>query len=333
MWFQRRLLHLFLTTTFILTASAPSLGALETKPPEDRPPSRTSHRNSNGNSQRISQHSVGSRPLTLISQYYTLDDSNVQGDQISLLGFTKHMGPMPNPTERYNRRLQFGSWQKDPTDSTCLNARGKVLSRDSKVPVVLRNSHYNCAVSEGLWQDPYSGQTFKQAADVDIDHVVPLKNAYESGAWEWSAEKRCNYFNFQKTTYHLLAVSAFENTSKGDDSPATYMPPNRAFQCEYLKDWLAIKMAWQLRLSNDETEAIQRYTDQNGCRTADMVMKKTELDRIRQAIHEGTEMCRNAVTPAAELTPRAEDEAANNAENEIPPVLLPPEAVPDNGGL
>lgn len=209
----------------------------------------------------------------------------------SLLDWDRHPGAAEAPHERYNRRRQFGTWKIDPHDGSCLDVRGQVLQRDSETRVATRESRNRCVVVSGRWVDPYSGQTYTSASEIDIDHMVPLKNAYDNGGWRWSAEKRCHYFNFVESKGHLLSVSQRENSAKGDSSPADYLPPLRSAQCGYLKNWLSIKLTWGLTLPAHEADAIREHIQQLGCDQNDFVIPKTDLEQVRRQLDHIPSMC------------------------------------------
>ena len=99
----------------------------------------------------------------------------------------------PGPTKKgkldlpYDRLL-YGSWVDE--DGDCQNTRAEVLIRDNDFGVVEFKTLKQCHVVSGTWFDPYTGEVFQEASQLDIDHVVPLKNAHQSGAWAWSPEKK-----------------------------------------------------------------------------------------------------------------------------------------------
>ena len=142
-------------------------------------------------------------------------------------------------------------------DRDCQNTRVKVLIRDDDDHVVRFETDRRCRVVAGTWHDPYTGRTFYDASRVQIDHVVPLKNAHLSGAWTWDRVRRKKYANYLGYRNHLLAVSASENRRKGAKGPDLYLPPNRAFHCEYVHAWLEIKKRWGLGIPGAELRAIK----------------------------------------------------------------------------
>lgn len=193
------------------------------------------------------------------------------------------------PVHQYNRSKHFGTWLSDPMDRPCLNTREKVLIRDSSRTVDLGAD--GCTVKRGEWDDPYAGQTLTAPTDIQIDHMVPLKNAYVSGASKWNAKARCVYANFMANDFHLIAVSGHENQSKGSRDPSEWMPPNKKYHCAYLKNWLSVKLIWGLIMSAEETEAIKKDLVESGCDTRAFKMSKSEIAKQRRAISEKFEMC------------------------------------------
>ena len=154
----------------------------------------------------------------------------------------------------YNRADYLPGWAD--VDRNCINTRHEVLIQESLIPVTM--NALGCSVLRGLWYDPYTGQTFADPADVDIDHVVPLKEAHDSGAAWWSLEEKRAYANELHNPLVLMAVDDGANSSKGDKDPARWMPVNRAYHCEYVKTWSSIKDSYRLWMDAAEEDAINR---------------------------------------------------------------------------
>jgi hypothetical protein len=203
-------------------------------------------------------------------------------EAFDLLKWVQHKPAAAVVAEPYDRKKHFGTWINDPTDDNCYNTRAQILIRDSQAPVQFKPSN-PCSVEAGVWKDPYSAQEFKAADEIQIDHMVPLKNAYISGAWKWNAPKRCLYANFRANDFHLLAVSNHENMSKGDNSPDEYLPSNQKHICQYLENWLKIKLIWALEMSPAEGKAIQENIQQYGCDPKRFQMTDSELSKERTA--------------------------------------------------
>ncbi len=141
----------------------------------------------------------------------------------------------------YNRE-DWGSWIDEDRDG--LYTRDEVLAEESLIKPVISNNK----VVYGKWFDKYTGKYFTNPNDLDIDHLVPLKNAYISGASNWSKRKKNRYYNYLKSDNHLIAVSKSANRNKSDKSPVEWLPPNEEYQCEYVREWYKIKVDWGLTI-------------------------------------------------------------------------------------
>ena len=150
-------------------------------------------------------------------------------------------------TTTYDRDL-FPTW--DTISGTC-NTRETVLKRDGSGVVV--NSA--CTATSGSWYSPYDGATWTAASDLDIDHVVPLKNAWISGAWAWTTAKRESYAN-DLSDPQLIAVTDNVNQSKSDKSPDAWKPPLTSYYCTYARMWVKVKYVWALTVTSAEKSAV-----------------------------------------------------------------------------
>lgn len=145
-------------------------------------------------------------------------------------------------------------------DNDCQNTRHEILIRDSSEPVRFKTSK-KCKVSAGKWIGPYTGQTFLQASDLDIDHVIPLAHAYRTGGDSWSRERKMEFANDPD---NLLAVDDFTNQSKGSKGPAKWMPPKKDYWCKYFEKWTRVKTRYSLISSKQEEHmlrAVQQECD------------------------------------------------------------------------
>lgn len=209
---------------------------------------------------------------------------------VNLLNWSHHTEVRPQPEENYIRKLHFGRWINDPSDNTCMNTRARVLVRDSEEVVSYRGTR-ECVVDSGKWQDPYSGAEFTQAREVQIDHMVPLKHAYLAGAWQWDYKTRCLYANYMGYKNHLLPASVRENTSKGDRGPEKYLPSNENYRCQYIKDWLTIKLIWQLSMTSEEVTAIEAVVQNYKCDLKSFKINTNDFADQRQYINDNVEFC------------------------------------------
>lgn len=146
----------------------------------------------------------------------------------------------------YRREELFGKWED--ADRDCRNSRAETLEHSSLAPV-----DDACTIQEGKWFDPYTGDTLTRARDLDIDHIVPLKEAWVSGAFAWSREERVAFANDPEV---LLAVSKGPNREKGDKDPSRWLPPAEDFRPEYAARWARIKLRFRLAADTDERRAL-----------------------------------------------------------------------------
>lgn len=219
--------------------------------------------------------------------YYYVFAATDGRDAINLSAFKKVSSPFPQPAEDYDRDDQFGEWIK-PLKNSCLTTRGVVLQRDSSVGVSVNDK---CTVTAGQWYDPYTDKTYNDADDIQIDHVVALKNAYMTGAHTWNKAKRCLYANYLGNNFHLLAVNGPENIKKSDKSPHEYVPPNREYVCEYLRIWLQIKYIWDLKMTPREVTAIQKEIVENHCTQKDMTISMYDVQEQRKYMEANKNLC------------------------------------------
>src|SRR5665647_3928170 len=150
-------------------------------------------------------------------------------------------------------RTYFKHWID--ANSDCQNTRAEVLIAESKVtPTFTTASH--CTVAKGKWYSYYDGATWTLASDVDIDHMVPLKEAWVSGARLWSVNNRTLYANDLGFAASLVAVTDNVNSSKSDSDPAAWLPPLATAQCTYATEWVQVKYRWRLSIDPAEYSAL-----------------------------------------------------------------------------
>lgn len=135
-------------------------------------------------------------------------------------------------------RSSFSHW-RDPDRNGC-DARNDILRRDL-TNLVIKSDSNGCKVLGGALADPYSGKNIDfvfGASLVDIDHVVALSNAWQTGAFQFTSEIRLQFAN---DPLNLLAVSASLNRQKGDGDAATWLPPTKSYRCQYVARQIAVK--------------------------------------------------------------------------------------------
>jgi hypothetical protein len=162
----------------------------------------------------------------------------------SMAGYSRDRFPhWASDAERYG-------W-KEP-DGSC-DVRDAALIRDGEGVQI----DEDCSITAGTWLDPYTGKTLTDSSEIDIDHVVPLANAWRSGAnsAEWSTADREAYANDPEA---LLSTDAGANRTKGDKGPEAWKPPNRDYWCEYARRWIWIKSDWNLSVNPAEKSSLRQ---------------------------------------------------------------------------
>jgi len=152
----------------------------------------------------------------------------------------------------YDRSL-FRHWI-DASGNGC-DARREVLIAESITPVSVGSG---CFISGGTWYSAFDGVQTTDPSDFDIDHFVPLKEAWDSGAHAWDSGTRQRFANDLDFQGSLIAVSASSNRSKGASDPAEWLPPNSAYRCTYLITWVEVKIRWNLSADPREVQAIRQ---------------------------------------------------------------------------
>ncbi|MEV4371686.1 HNH endonuclease family protein [Nonomuraea sp. NPDC049637] len=111
-------------------------------------------------------------------------------------------------------------------------------------------------MSGGRWYSYYDDQYVENASGLDVDHLVPLAEAWDSGAYDWTAAERQAYANDLNESWHLVAVTARSNRQKADQDPSTWQPPYEPARCRYAAEWTAIKLRWSLSIDPPEQTAL-----------------------------------------------------------------------------
>ena len=152
----------------------------------------------------------------------------------------------------YQREL-FNHWVDADRDGC--DAREEVLIAESRS--MAQVDPYGCKVLEGDWYSLYDGLTFTDPAELDIDHMVPLAESWDSGAAGWDSGRRQAFANDLDHPQALRAVSASSNRSKSDLDPGQWKPTRDAAWCEYANDWVTVKKAWDLTADQNEVDDLR----------------------------------------------------------------------------
>ena len=148
--------------------------------------------------------------------------------------------------EQYSRS-EFGHGWKD-FNKDCFNTRQEILILQGVDEVI-----DGCRVTSGTFYLPYSDETISNPSLIDIDHIVPLKHAWEAGASEWTKEERVMFANDPD---NLIISHRSDNRSKGASAPHEWMPPNEDYHERYLRTWVHLKGKYSLEFSEEEREFI-----------------------------------------------------------------------------
>lgn len=156
------------------------------------------------------------------------------------------------------QRTSFKHWVDADKDSC--NTRAEVLLDESRIPATVEAG---CKVTAGEWFSYYDGLTLTAPGGLDIDHMVPLAEAWDSGASQWTPARREAYANDLDADRSLVAVTAKTNRSKADQDPSTWLPPLADARCTYATDWVSTKLRWGLSVDEAEAAALAELAE--GC--------------------------------------------------------------------
>ncbi|MFE7112601.1 HNH endonuclease family protein [Streptomyces sp. NPDC057575] len=150
-------------------------------------------------------------------------------------------------------RAKFPHWITQY--GTC-DTREVTLQRDGQGVV----QDDQCRAVSGTWFSEYDGKVIESASGIDIDHVVPLKEAWRSGASGWSTPQRKAFAN-DLVHSQLIAVSAGSNRAKGDKDPGNWKPPLQSYHCTYSRAWISVKAEYHLTANPTEATALEQMLD------------------------------------------------------------------------
>ena len=189
------------------------------------------------------------RALALISVFL------IVSFPVPVIANTLQLVVADDKTTGYNRS-SFKHWID--ADKNGCNTRAEVLIEEA---ITKPKVGSKCALTGGKWFSAYDGVEVTSASKLDVDHMVPLAEAWRSGAWKWSAAQRQAYANDLSDARALIAVTLSTNRSKGDKDPSLWLPAKE--QCTYTENWIAIKVKYSLTV--DAKEATKLNSLVNAC--------------------------------------------------------------------
>lgn len=193
------------------------------------------------------------------------------------------MKTAPDHIGGYDRSL-FKHWID--ADKNGCDTRKEVLIAEATIKPKVGAK---CLLSGGKWTSAYDGITYTKDAGLDIDHVVPLAEAWRSGAWAWTAQQRQDFANDLTDSRVLIAVTASANRSKGDQDVKTWLPAKN--KCSYVEMWVAVKIKYSLTFDSGELLVIQSY------------LTSCPITNISVSVLPDYETVTNQVAPKPEVTP------------------------------
>jgi hypothetical protein len=179
----------------------------------------------------------------------------------------------PSHVGSYDRSKYGDDWASRSTKWGYCNTRALVLIAESAVATT-RNS--NCTVLTGKWFSWYNDKTYTNAYGgtyVQIDHMVPVENSWQSGAWSWTKATRVRFYNDLGDARSLNAVDSYDNEAKGASAPDEWLP--RYHRCKYIRYWAAVKTRWSLTVTKSEKAALLRIA--SGCPNTTVNVTKASI--------------------------------------------------------
>lgn len=215
----------------------------------------------------------------------------------------------------YSRSL-FKHWI-DANGNGCDTREEVLIAESQSKPQV---DAYGCKVIEGDWLSPYDNVMHTNPSNLDIDHMIPLKEAWDSGAWKWSAAQRQTFANDLSDPRALIAVTAGQNRSKSDRDPSNWIPPQKSYVCTYLSEWVAIKARWNLSMDQSEFGRIKNLLTAS-CATATIAPWGTAPASSTPATPQPTAGTGPAVASATTLAPVVTTPNATSIDSTMPTVV------------
>jgi hypothetical protein len=202
----------------------------------------------------------------------------VSGARVSrkLRSAIRHLHRAPERRRGYTRS-SFRIW--DDADRDCRNTRAEVLRHEALGGGGLVRGR--CTVRSGQWYSYYDDRYVGRPSKIAIDHLVPLREAWKSGARGWSRAKREAFANDLGDYRTLIAVSEHSERSKRDRDPARWLPGHSV--CKYVGQWVAVKMRWGLAANGREKRALTRTS--RDCRNVRITVRRARVVTVHTPVH------------------------------------------------
>ncbi|MFF8842178.1 DUF1524 domain-containing protein [Streptomyces sp. NPDC015127] len=196
--------------------------------------------------------------LTLLLTQLTATPAAARAAEVLTLADAVGRVPVvPEDPAGYSRDA-FRHWNAGTRPGDGCDTRGEVLIAEAvKAPT----TGPGCALTGGTWLSYYDGQEVTDPADLAVDHMVPLAEAWASGASSWNAARREAYANDQGASTTLVAVTARTHRDRAGRDPADWIPPATDQRCRYVAEWVTTKLRWQLDADTAEMEALKVFAE------------------------------------------------------------------------
>jgi hypothetical protein len=191
--------------------------------------------------------------IAAIAMTFTATPASAETDPADAPTLAEALSALPVAIEvraGYDRDL-FRHWVDADRDG-CKTRQEVLIAEAVEAPVV----DAVCKIGDGRWYSYYDDVYVDNPRGLDIDHLVPLAEAWDSGASGWDPGRREAYANDIGHEIPLIAVTARSNRSKSDQDPAEWMPPSEAATCRYVYEWISVKTRWSLSIDSVEAEAL-----------------------------------------------------------------------------
>ncbi|WP_328847682.1 HNH endonuclease family protein [Streptomyces sp. NBC_00258] len=164
--------------------------------------------------------------------------------------------PLGTESREGYQPTSFNHWNAGTNPTDGCNIRAAVLIAEA---VDAPEIGPGCRLTGGQWWSYYDAMWVTGASDLDVDHMVPLAEAWDSGASAWTPQRREAYANDQDAETSLVAVTARSNRSQSDQAPAEWMPPapDGAVRCQYASEWVGAKLRWGLAADDTELASLR----------------------------------------------------------------------------
>lgn len=190
---------------------------------------------------------------------------------------SRYLKVAPEDRQSYLRSY-FGKGWAD-ADNNCRDTRQEVLARESLVPVTK-----GCKIFRGKWRSYYDNKTWTKSFEVQIDHLVPLAEAWDSGAYQWDLATRIRFANDLEEKRGLVPTTTSLNYDKVADDPQWYIP--KVNKCKYIASWIAVKGRWNMTVDQREKDAIDKVMKK--CPDSKLTITRAKITLLPFAAGTGT---------------------------------------------